>query len=428
MGQYTIIDRRSNPRGKNLPNRQRFLRRNSRNIKRYLDQNFQGSITGSDEREIRVDQDDVAEHNFGYDYNSGNWNRVLPGNRDFVTGDRITRPRSGSGSGSSGSQASTGESSDDFVFHLTRSEYFDIIFDGLELPRLERKNKTEIDSLVKGRAGFSHQGPSNNLDLVRTLKNSIGRRLALAAPLDRKIAELEQELAQEQTADKTAALLAELQDLRMRRATVCYIDPVDLRYRRFQTIPQAQSQAVMFCVMDVSASMTEREKEIAKRFYLLLYLFLIKNYKKVDIIFIRHTDQAQEVDETEFFHGTYSGGTTVSSGVQLMADIQADRYPASDWNIYAVQASDGDNYGSDNIKVRELLARILPDFQFYVYNEISDQSKLYEEYAGPLHSDLYSALDSLKAEFTHLELNILESADQVVPRFRRLFAAEKSKP
>ena len=425
MGQYTIIDRRTNPRGKNLPNRQRFLRRNARNIRRYLDGNFQGNITGSDEQEIRVDQDDVTEHNFGYDSDSGNWNRVLPGNREFVVGDRVAKPRSGSGG--SGSEAGSGEATDEFVFHLTREEYFDIIFDGLELPRLERKKLTEIDSLVRSRAGFSHQGPSNNLDLVRTLKNSIGRRLALAMPLDRKIAELEDSIALTTDTEKLSEMLAELADLRQRRATVCYIDPVDLRYRRFQTTPQAQSQAVMFCVMDVSASMTEREKEIAKRFYLLLYLFLTKNYKKVDIVFIRHTDQAEEVSEAEFFHGTYSGGTTVSSGVELMSRIQADRYPATDWNIYAVQASDGDNYGSDNIRVRELLSHILPDFQFYVYNEISDQNKFYEEYSGPLVSDLYNTLSSLRTQFPHLEVNVLESADKVVSEFRRIFSAEKKK-
>jgi uncharacterized protein len=425
MAQHTIIDRRQNPRGKNLPNRQRFLRRTARNIRRYLDRTFSGDITGSSDQEVRVDQDDVAEHSFGYDYKTGDWDRVLPGNRDFVVGDKIPRPRSGQGGGG-GPDAGSGESQDDFVFQLTREEYFDIIFDGLELPRLEKKTQVQTKSETRSRAGFSHDGPSNNLDLVRTLKNSIGRRLALARPLDAEIAELEQQLENTTAAEKRAEIQLELDELRARRATVCYIDPVDLRFRRHEIRPDMQSQAVMFCVMDVSASMTEREKEVAKRFFLLLYLFLDKNYERVDVVFIRHTDQAQEVTEQEFFHGTYSGGTTVSSGIQLMLDIQTERYPSSDWNVYAVQASDGDNYSSDNALVKNLLQKFLSDVQFYVYNEISDQSKLYEEYSGPLVSDLYTTLASLKTQHEQLELNVLESADQVVANFRKIFSAQRA--
>lgn len=425
MSQHTIIDRRQNPRGKNLPNRQRFLRRTARKIRRYLDQNFSGDITGNSDQEVRVDQDDVAEHSFGFDSQTGDWDRVLPGNQDYVVGDKIARPRSGSGSGS-GSQAGTGESEDDFVFQLSREEYFDIIFDGLELPRLEKKTQTETLSQTRMRAGFSHEGASNNLDLVRTFKNSLGRRLALARPLDAEILALEQALESSTDPEQRAEIQLQLDELRARRATVCYIDPVDLRYRRHEVKNQVQSQAVMFCVMDVSASMTEREKEIAKRFFLLLYLFLSKNYQKVDVIFIRHTDQAEEVTEQEFFHGTYSGGTTVSSGVKLMLEIQQERYPSADWNVYAVQASDGDNYSSDNVTVRDLLNQHLDNFQFYVYNEISDQHKMYEEYSGPLVSDLYTTLAALRPSHAHLELNVLESADQVVASFRKIFAAEKN--
>jgi uncharacterized sporulation protein YeaH/YhbH (DUF444 family) len=425
MSDYNIIDRRTNPRGKNLPNRQKFLRRNSRYIKRYLDRNFQGNITDTGEQEVKVDQDDVAEHSFGYDFDSGNWNRVLPGNKEFVVGDTIPRPSGGSGSG--GSEAGQGESQDDFIFHLSREEYFDIVFDGMELHNLEKKSQDKIEETVKSRAGFSHDGPTTNLDLVKTLKNSIGRRLALAAPIDREIKQLEEQLEQAGSYQVKLELQQQLEVLRRRRAAVCYIDPVDLRYRRYQQTPVPQSKAVMFCIMDVSASMTAREKEIAKRFYLLLYLFLTKNYKKVELVFIRHTDSAEEVTEQEFFYGTASGGTTVSTGIQLMKDIVQERYNPADWNIYAVQSTDGDNYPSDNLKVKEILQQILPVCQFYVYNEISNRETEYQEYLEYSSTDLFRTITSLTEQFSQLEVLILESADRVVSKFRTIFGKRKSK-
>ena len=81
-----------------------------------------------------------------------------------------------------------------------------------------------------------------------------------------------------------------------------YIDPLDVRYRRFEAHPKPVAQAVMFCLMDVSGSMTEHMKDLAKRFYVLLYIFLKRRYKNVDVVFIRHTHQAQEVDEDTFFN------------------------------------------------------------------------------------------------------------------------------
>ena len=99
----------------------------------------------------------------------------------------------------------------------------------------------------------------------------------------------------------------------------------------------------MFCLMDVSGSMTEHMKDLAKRFYMLLYVFLKRRYRHVEIVFIRHTDRAEEVDEETFFHGPASGGTLVSSALQAMHDIVRSRFRPADWNIYAAQASDGDN-------------------------------------------------------------------------------------
>ena len=134
-----------------------------------------------------------------------------------------------------------------------------------------------------------------------------------------------------------------------------------MRYNRFARVAVPRAKAVMFCLMDVSASMGEREKDLAKRFFILLHLFLKRKYERVDIVFIRHTHEASEVDEQEFFYGRETGGTVVSSALKKMIEIREKRYPAADWNIYCAQASDGDNSGSDTGDCVELLTQtILP--------------------------------------------------------------------
>src|SRR5256885_5933521 len=137
--------------------------------------------------------------------------------------------------------------------------------------------------------------------------------------------------------------------------TVAFLDPIDLRFRNRTRVPAPISQAVMFCVMDVSGSMDQDRKDLAKRFFILLYLFLTRHYEKIDIVFIRHHTQAAEVSEDEFFHSQESGGTVVSSALVLLDQIIRARYPSGDWNIYVAQASDGDNFGDDGSNCRNLL-------------------------------------------------------------------------
>ena len=143
------------------------------------------------------------------------------------------------------------------------------------------------------------------------------------------------------------AILATIEALGAKLKQIPYIDPVDIRYRRFENEPKPIAQAVMFCLMDVSSSMSEHMKDLAKRFYMLLYIFLTRRYRRVEIIFVRHTDRAEEVDEETFFRSPASGGTQVSSALEAMRKIVATRYRAEDWNIYAAQASDGDNSYAD---------------------------------------------------------------------------------
>src|SRR5205807_2267153 len=125
------------------------------------------------------------------------------------------------------------------------------------------------------------------------------------------------------------------------------------------------ARAAMFCLMDVSASMDEEKKDLAKRFFTLLYLFLTRKYKEVDLVFIRHTDDAEEVDEDTFFHDPRTGGTIVLSALELAAAIHRERY-LDGWNVYAAQASDGDAFGADSARsARYLREKVLPATRYY---------------------------------------------------------------
>ena len=136
--------------------------------------------------------------------------------------------------------------------------------------------------------------------------------------------------------------------------------------------------------MDVSGSMDESRKDMAKRFFILLYLFLERVYERIDVVFIRHHTQAQEVDEETFFHSRETGGTVVSSALKLMQQVIEKRYPVEEWNIYGAQASDGDNWDNDSLTCKTLLAdKLLPLCQYFAYVEICDGpgQNLWDEYA-----------------------------------------------
>src|SRR5882672_5486826 len=338
-----ILDRRLNPSSKSLENRQRFLRRAKALVqgavkKTSQDRDIKDVLEGG---EVSIPLGGMAEPRFRRE--GGIRDMVLPGNKKFVEGDMIQR--SGSGSAKS-SGPGEGDGEDSFRFVLSRDEFVDLFLDDLELPDLAKRKLAEIESESIHRAGYATTGSPANISVSRTVSRAMARRVALRRPRPETIAQLEAEIADCDEA-RRVELMAELDALKAKFRRIPYIDPIDIRYRRFETMPKPVAQAVMFCLMDVSGSMSEHMKDLAKRFYMLLYVFLTRRYRHVEIVFIRHTDRAEEVDEQTFFHGPASGGTLVSSALMAMNKIVASRYRPADWNIYAAQASDGDNSGSD---------------------------------------------------------------------------------
>jgi len=415
MSNYTIIDRRVNPKGKNLSNRQRFLHRTREWVKQKVrEKSVNRNITSTDGESISVSQDDIAEPVFDYNRKVGDWDRVLPGNKEYISGDKIKRGEGGSGRGKSASDSGDGE--DDFTFTISKEEYLDILFEDLELPDLVKQSETAAVTFARKRTGFSTSGSPNNLDLERSFRNALGRRIALAFPIDRKIKAKEEELLTAADAEKLI-IEAELALLRSRRAAVTFIDQMDVRYKRFSKTPVPNCQAVVFCLMDVSGSMGEKEKETAKRFFLLLYLFLLRKYQKVEIVFVRHTTDASECTEEEFFYGKETGGTMVSTGVKEVNSIIQQRYPLDAWNVYCVQASDGDNFDHDNASLKDELELLIPKCQYYVYNEVLQD----RAYGSSSETNVLTVMKALAEEYSNLSIVNIGSVENVVPTFRKIF-------
>jgi uncharacterized protein len=352
---------------------------------------------------------------------------VHPGNREYIKGDRIERPKGGQGGGSGKGQASdSGEGEDDFVFQLSKEEFMQVFFDDLALPNLVRTQLAEVPEWKYQRAGFSSDGTPNNLHVVRSMRGAIGRRIAIGATSRREVREMEERLAAMKLAlqpgdvvaeNDIQLLQAEITALRSRLARIPYLDPIDLRFRNRIRVAVPTSKAVMFCVMDVSGSMDEGRKELSKRFFILLYLFLTRHYEKIDLVFIRHHTQAQEVDEENFFHARETGGTVVSSALVLMEEIIRARYNPAEWNIYGAQASDGDNWHHDSGRCRELLNdKVLPLCRYFAYVQVAEEEQnLWEEYTQLLDVNRHFAMRKATA------------ASQIYPVFRDLFKKEGAK-
>lgn len=420
-----FIDRRLNGKNKSAVNRQRFIKRYKAQLKRSVaDAVNHRSITDIDSGErVGIPSQDISEPLFRHG-KGGVRDMVHPGNKEFMSGDRIRRPEEeGAGGGGEGKAGRDGSGNDDFVFELSRDEFMDLLFDDLELPNLVRRQLMGTNEFKTVRAGHASDGSPSNIDVVRSLKGAIARRVAIGAPLRAQLRELEDELKRrladgEDPSDPVlCALREEIDRLHTRLAALPFIDTFDLRYQSFVKQPEPTSKAVMLCIMDVSGSMDQVRKSLAKRFFILLYLFLQRNYDKIEVVFIRHHTVAQEVDEQEFFYSRETGGTVVSSALNLTYEVLLNRYDPGIWNIYAAQASDGDNWDSDSVVCRDLLLnKIMPLMRYFAYIEITPRQ----------HQSLWYAYQEVRAAHRHFAMQEISGAEDIFPVFRELFKRQET--
>jgi uncharacterized sporulation protein YeaH/YhbH (DUF444 family) len=433
-----IIDRRGNGRRKSAGNQQRFLKRYKAQVREAVARAVaQRKIADTDRGgNVTIPARDLGEPSFSLGP-GGVRTRVLPGNKEFVTGDKLPRPQGGGGGSGSGRAGDSGESEDAFTFALSREEFLEFFFEDMALPDLVKTQLAQIPQVKLRRGGYRSDGTPSNLSIVRTMRESLARRIALAAPYRAQLHEVDEAIAAERrrlaastpvappVADdglpptdtrRLDALLAERERLLARIARVPFIDEFDLRYNNRVPQPRPISQAVMFCVMDVSGSMDENRKDLAKRFFILLHLFLTRHYERIEIVFVRHHTTAAVVDEDGFFHSRESGGTLVSSALELTAQTIRERFPLDQWNVYVAQASDGDNWESDCPKCHRLLVEeLLPRVQYFCYVEIdaAQPQSLWEQY------------EAARAGVRNLALGRIMTRADVYPVLRELFARKQ---
>jgi len=415
-----IIDRRQVSKEKSTVNRRRFLRRYREHVKKAVsDAVSRRSITDVDSGEkISIPSRDLGEPVFGHGP-GGRRQRVFSGNKEFVAGDRIQRPQGGGGGAGGGQASDSGEGEDEFVFQISQEEFLHYMFEDLELPNLVKRQLAGSDSFKRVRAGYSTAGNPSQINIVRSMRSAYARRIAMGGGLRKRLRAAEEALAElveplsEADRARREALEAEIARLKRRRAAVPFLDDFDLRYNLHVKYPLPTSKAVMFCIMDVSGSMDQETKDIAKRFFILLYLFLQRNYERIEVVFIRHHSAAKEVDEQEFFYSRETGGTVVSSALKLMGEIIDQRYPTDEWNIYAAQASDGDNWNGDSSICHDLLVdKLLPQLQYYTYIEITEGER----------QELWEYYERVRERFDdHFAMRHLVERGEIYPVFRELF-------
>ena len=423
-----VIDRRLNGKNKSAVNRRRFLERYKKHIKKAVnDAVNRRSITDMEKGEsITIPSKDISEPVFGHGP-GGKRTHVNPGNKEFSQGDRIRKPQgaTGKGQGSGDGASDSGEGMDDFTFNISQDEFLEFLFDDLELPNLVKKQLKDFEEYVFRRAGFSSQGIPARINIVRSLRNAHARKIAMTGSSRRRIREIDEELQEIESMDaalrnqaRMDELMAKKEKLERKIRNIPFIDDFDLRYNRHEKVPVPTNAAVMFCLMDVSGSMTQATKDMAKRFFLLLYMFLKRNYEKIEVVFIRHHTSAKEVDEEEFFYSRETGGTIVSSALRLTQEIIQQRYPSSAWNIYVAQASDGDNWNDDSPVCKSLLQQaIMKMVQYFAYIEITPRD----------HQALWYEYEHIKTEYPDsFAMEQIVDVGDIYPVFRQLFQKKEA--
>lgn len=291
-----------------------------------------------------------------------------------------------------GNKAGNDKGEEFYEVEITLEELAEYLFDSLKLPDLEKKKFKHMLQEKPKRHGTRPKGIRPRLDKKESAIQRLKRKAAAS-----RVGEVE--------VDDDGNEVFPFHDN-------------DLRYHFIKDRPKEATNAVIFFMMDVSGSMTNNIKFIARSFFFLLYQFLRHKYEKIEIVFIAHTTEAEVVDEERFFKRAASGGTYVSSAPLLALDLISDRYHPNSWNVYAFHCTDGDNWAEDNDRAVEAFIQLSNVCQLLSYNEIILTSER-PNWDTTENSKLWSRLKSVESK--NMKLNVLNSKDDIWPAFRHLF-------
>lgn len=374
----TIIDRRAPKSHKNAENRKKFIDRHKESIKRAVKESIQGKNITDVDKDIDISIPDIKEHSVDYDKDSGNRERVISGNNEYLKGDQIPKPED-EGYGQGSGKGEGGE--DEFTFTLTKEEFYELYFEDMDLPEFVKESKIDTTDYQIKRAGYIREGLPCRLDVKKTMEMALARKIS-------------------STSENTP-----------------FIDDVDLRFRHYKPVPVPMRQAVIFFLMDVSASMGDHHKMLSKKFFIFLYLFITKNYEKVQVRFIRYHSEASDVDEQTFFYSQETGGTCVVDALMLTKSIIEAEYNLANWNIYIAHTSDGDFGWGEKESLPALIAPLLSMVQYYAYLQVMTGDEAgYKQY-------MYTLADTFKEFEDNKKCNqaLAIHPDDIFPVLHNLF-------
>lgn len=443
---FIFVDRRRTGRGKSLPNRQKLLDRIRESIRAAkpgdIDAGGVGNAAKTSSKQlanpVKVARDALAEPTFRYASRTGELEIILPGNDKWLKGDEF--PLDGEGDGGGGGSGPGEDGEDDFVINISRSEFYDVFFEDCELPDMEQTAEKELPEAVNKPAGFQKEGNPGQFSVIRSYRNSIGRRRALTFDDREELEELE--------ARKDALMLdndlrdgmdhalwvaeltriqARIDEIKDRIEKMPLFEHVDHRYRKTEKVLVKSAEATLIMGMDVSGSMDEERKRLARKIFSLQYAFIKRKYPNTDLVFIEHTDKPEEVDEETFFTSRKNGGTIISPAIALAHTIVKERYDASQTNLYFSYAGDGDNWESDN---KEVMAEFeergfLSKLRHAVYTQVGQEMPGWHGEPGG-QAKFWTMMTSVANTNKKLHMIKVEDETQVFSAFKKVYGKKKA--
>lgn len=343
----TIADRAASDRARHRQKIDKAIKESIRDVV------AEESIIGQNgKKKIRIPVKGIKEHRFVYGQNENNKQVGSAQGKDIKKGQRIGHRRRKK---QQGDPNKPGDKPGEEMYEVEMSleELAGYLFNDLELPELEKKNFKFTTQEKMKRKGKRPYGIRPRLSKKETIKQKLRRKKA---------------------AIKSGAFDPNGDD----RFT---FHESDLRYKHIAPVKKENTAAVVFFVMDVSGSMTKSKKFLARSFFFLLYQFLNHKYSSVDVVFVSHTAEANEVNEEQFFTQVPNGGTLVSTGLKKVEEIVEKRYHPNNWNVYTFYCGDGDNWSIDNKEAIDSFKRLKEINQVICYTEIGKLVS-YNEFGG----------------------------------------------
>lgn len=347
------------------------------------------SIIGQDgKKKVRIPVRGIKEYQFIYGTGNGSKGVGSAQGQDIQKGQVVRQPKQKGQGGGKPDKPGQDAGEEYYDVEVSLDELAKYLFEDLNLPDLARKHNDTVESERIKRKGYRKKGIRARLSKKETLKNKIKR--------------------------KNQAIKNGTFDPESGERFPFHHD--DLKYKHIDIQKKPITNAVIFMIMDVSGSMGKNKKFLARSFFFLLYQFIRYKYQSVEIVFISHTTEASEVNEDDFFKKASTGGTYISSGLEMAENIAYERYSPSNWNIYTFHCSDGENWSEDNPKALEKMSNLIKISQMAGYIQITPgQSTIW----GDEMADVFSALECDK--FKVCKVN--EKKD-IWPEFAKLFGGK----